>query len=161
MVSFWDELMLKFFKGTQIEISERHLEERAWSLGDNCGLKTFVNYQQRGDSEETTGWRTEWEEGSYRTERFVKDARLFPRLWFGFGYLPISDFKKKLKRSLKFYSFFFYFQVDFVYIVWGGRLKCNRVQRSHDIPPPPRTHDLPHCHYPQQNGMFVTISELH
>lgn len=84
----------------------------------------------------------------------------------GFG-LVLATFqfqikKKKIKAKAQILLFFFfYFQVDFVYIVWGGRLKCNRVQRSHDIPPPPRTHDLPHCHYPQQNGMFVTISELH
>ena len=60
----WDKLMLKCLKDTEIVISWRPLDRRAWSLGDKSGLdkdicKLSVGRRQRAKCEESKEWRAE------------------------------------------------------------------------------------------------------
>lgn len=60
----WDKLMLKCLKDTEIVISWRPLDRRAWSLGDKSGLdkdicKLSVGRRQRAKCEESKAWRAE------------------------------------------------------------------------------------------------------
>lgn len=52
MISIWDKLMLKFPWDNQIEISQRPLDRRAWSLGERSRLDRGIGRFQEGGNRE-------------------------------------------------------------------------------------------------------------